>query len=138
MRLPKQNKIMRNKILSFLIIPALLIISLNSGCKYDSVLPETVPPGDTIYFSLDILPIFNDGCNFSGCHNFGGTPPDLTPNNAYGELTTGGYINLDTPDQSELYKWVNGEGSIPMPISGTDPVTASKILRWIEQGAQNN
>lgn len=129
---------MKKKILSFLLVPALLIISLNSGCKYDEVLPETVPPGVEVKFGSDIIPIFNSSCNFSGCHNFGGAPPDLTPNNAYDELITGGYIDLDVPDQSELYLWVDGTRSPPMPTSGVDAQIASKILAWIEQGAQNN
>jgi len=129
---------MKNKILSFLIVPVLVIVSLNSGCKYDAVLPETIPPGTEVKFANDVIPIFNESCNFSGCHNFGGTPPDLTPNNAYGELTTGGYINLDEPEQSELYLWVDGSRNPPMPTSGIDPVIASTILAWIEQGAQNN
>ena len=129
---------MKNKILSFLIVPALLIISLNSGCKYDEIVPEAPDPGVVVKFSSDILPIFNASCNFSGCHNFGGTPPDLTSNNAYSELITGGYIDIDNPEQSELYQWVKGNRSIPMPLTGTDPEIVSKTLAWIQQGAQNN
>ncbi len=129
---------MKNKILFYLIIPALFILSLNSGCKYDEIVPETVPPGVVVTFSGDILPIFNASCNFSGCHAVGQTPPDLTPNNAYDALFDGGYIDIDNPEQSELYQWVKGNRGTPMPITGTDNKIVSETLAWIEQGALNN
>ena len=127
---------MKNKILSFLIVSVFLIISLNSGCKYDEIVPK--PPEGEIKFSMDIIPIFNASCNFSGCHGFGDKPPDLSVNNAYNSLTTGGYIDLDAPDQSELYQWVKGNRALPMPTNGTDPQIAATILEWINQGAKNN
>ena len=130
---------MKKIILSLIIIPTLIItISLNSGCRYDEILPEVIDPTDTIYFSADIITTFNQSCNFSGCHAFDQEPPDLTPNNAYDALTNGGYIDLDDPEQSELYQWVNGNRSTPMPITGTDDEFANKVLIWIQQGALNN
>ena len=136
---------MKNKILSFLIIPALLIIGTTTGCYYDEVIldPSTYEEGpngsgDLVSFNGEILTIFNSGCNISGCHNQGGTAPDLSAGNAYNALINGGYIDLVSPNKSELYRWVNGEGSVTMPISGTDPVIVNKILTWIQQGAENN
>ena len=129
---------MKNKFLSFLMVVALFVISLNSGCRYDAHLPEVVDPGVEVKFSADIIPIFNESCNYSGCHGFGEVPPDLSPNNAYDALINGGYINVDDPEKSELYQWVRGNRSLPMPLTGTDPVIYSTILAWIEQGAQNN
>jgi len=137
-------KIMKNRILSFLIVPALLLVGMMSGCYYDEVIydpssyEEDPNGGDLVTFNADILPIFNSGCNVSGCHSTGGAAPDLTDNNAYNALINGGYIDLVSPKQSELYRWVNGEGSVTMPISGTDPQIVSDILSWIQQGAQNN
>jgi hypothetical protein len=135
---------MKKKILSFLIVPALLVIGLISGCYYDEVIPDVSiyeeDPNGEVTFSEDIIPIFNAGCNSSGCHGSvpGDIAPDLSTANAYSSLFNGGYINVDKPEQSELYQWVNGNRSTPMPINGTDPKIASAILSWITQGAQNN
>ena len=133
---------MKKKFLSFQIIPALLIISLVSGCYYDEVIPDPSiygPTDDTeVTFSGDIIPIFNSSCNLSGCHGPGEVPPDLSAANAYNSLQNGGYIDVANPEQSELYQWVNGNRAVPMPVSGTNPNTASTILSWIKQGAQNN
>jgi hypothetical protein len=129
---------MKNKILLYFLAPAMLLVILNSGCKYDQVVPEIIEPPAEVTFSGDLLPIFNDGCNVSGCHSPGAVAPDLSPNNAYDALINGGYINLDFPEESELYRWVNGEGSTTMPISGTDPEIVAIVLKWIQDGALNN
>ena len=135
---------MKNKILSFLIVPVLLIVGMTSGCYYDEVIydPATYEEdpngGDLVSFNENILPIFNAGCNASGCHASGEEVPDLTANNAYNALINGGYIDTDNPKQSELYRWVNGAGAVDMPITGTDPDIVNKILSWIQQGAENN
>ena len=104
---------MKNKILSFL-IPALLLIGITSGCYYDEVIydPSTYEEdpnggGDLVSFNGEILTIFNAGCNVSGCHGQGGVAPDLSTDNAYNALLNGGYIDLVSPKQSELYRWVN-------------------------------
>jgi hypothetical protein len=138
---------MKKITLSFLIIPALLIIGLNTGCYYDDVIldpqeytedPNGGGSGEEVLFSRDVLSIFDASCNFSGCHNTGGTAPDLSSNNAYNALVNGGYIDTTNPKQSSLYEWVNGGGSSPMPLSGTDQSIVSDILTWIQQGALNN
>ncbi len=130
---------MNNKILSFLIVPALFVAVMFSGCYYDTVISDTtIYSGEDVTFSGDIIPIFNADCNTSGCHDLGGIPPDLSPANAYDALFDGDYINVEDPVQSELYQWVNNNRNTPMPISGTDPNTVSKILSWIDQGALNN
>ncbi len=133
---------MKKNILSFLIVPALLVVILGSGCYYDAVIPDPSiygPPDETeVTFSGEILPIFNTDCNTSGCHGVGEVAPDLSAANAYNALINGGYIDISNPSQSELYQWVKGNRSIPMPISGTDPKITSAILSWITQGAQNN
>jgi hypothetical protein len=133
---------MKKKILSFLIVPALFVIGLISGCYYDEVIPDVSiyeeDPGGEVTFSGDIIPIFNTSCSLSGCHSPGGHSPDLTAANAYNSLINGEYIDVENPEQSELYQWVNGNRTTPMPISGTDPKIASAILAWITQGAQNN
>ena len=105
---------------------------------YDELVEE--PPIDQpVSFQNDIIPIFNADCNFSGCHNTGGIHPDLTASEAYNSLISEDeLIDTDVPENSHLYIWVNGQGDLPMPPSGTDPFISATILAWIEQGALNN
>ncbi len=129
---------MRN--LKFITSAALmsLFFAFLAGCQYDEVLPEIIDPGDTISFAGEIIPIFNQSCNSAGCHNTGGIKPDLTPGNSYQALSTGGYIDTVTPDNSLLYQWMLGNKGAPMPLSGPNPTYNAKVLLWIQQGAQNN
>lgn len=130
---------MRNLIIiaSAVVVGWIAISSVS--CKSDYVLPEPVILPDTVSFQLDIIPIFESGCIASGCHGQGGIPPNLTRANAYTSLTDGGYINLSTPELSELYLWMRGEGGrAPMPISGTIEANNAKVLKWIQEGAKNN
>jgi hypothetical protein len=110
-----------------------------NACYYDQVLPVQ-PAGDVgeMSFSGDIIPIFNASCNGTSCHSQGGEAPDLTAANAYTSLTNGGYINKSNPESSTLYRWMNGEESSPMPLSGPNATYNAKVLAWIEQGALNN
>lgn len=126
-------KIMKNRY----ILPGVLLILLTaflSSCYYDEVLPPEV---GEVSFNEDIIPIFNQACNMSGCHN-GTIAPDLRPANAYTALNSGGYLNRTTPVNSELYLWMRGDGGrSPMP-NPTNAVYNSTVLAWIEQGADNN
>lgn len=111
------------------------------SCKYDDVLPEElvdIDPTDSISFSDDVMPIFNASCNISGCHDAGGTDPDLTPANAYDALFNGGYIDLTTPENSELYQWMVGNRKFDMPLEGPNANYNATVLLWIQQGAQEN
>ncbi len=129
-----------------LLVPALVILLsgliLPSGCSYDSGLlePPDIPIDTSVQVSLsmDIMPLFNESCNFSGCHNVGGTPPDLTPNNTYDALWEGGYIDTLAPESSELMQWLIGNRPLDMPLTGPDPELNSLVLTWITQGAKDN
>lgn len=117
-------------------IAVILIAGL--GCYNDAVI---YPVGDytgEVSFTSDVIPIFNAECNTSGCHNPGGVKPDLSPANAYISLTTGGYIIIETPEESELYRWMKGLEAVPMPPSGSDALNTSIVLAWIQQGALEN
>ena len=127
------------KILSYLIVPAALFWGLVTGCYYDEVIPDVeVYTGAEVTWSGDIIPIFNASCNSAGCHAPGDVAPDLTSANGYNALVNGEYLNIQDPEQSELYQWVKGNRATTMPISGTDPQIVSAVLLWIQQGAQNN
>lgn len=129
------------KIISLLTV--LVVTLLFSGCTYNFIIPEELPPDPTdpdtpqISFSSEILPIFNNGNNCTSCHGTGGTSPDLTSENAYNSINNSKYINTGTPEESKIYTH---------PHPDTDPHKQKKytaneaalVLGWIVQGAQNN
>ena len=121
-------------------IPVLAIILVFNSCYKDVYvdLEDTENPSvGTMSFKNDIMPIFNASCNISGCHN-GQVAPNLLPDKAYNSLINGNYINTSNPQASELYQWMKGNRSQPMPLSGPNKTYNDKVLAWITQGALNN
>lgn len=130
----------------------IVIMMLAQGCTKDSgpyyVTPplDTINGYDTVYFALDVVPIFVDQCWV--CH-----PPngglDLGATNAYNELVNVQSIGFPSqtrvvpfePLQSLLWKKVvhSGEFGLNMPPNVILPnEDLTTIRNWIEQGAQNN
>jgi hypothetical protein len=128
-----------NHILSLIVFA--IVISFFTACEYEFVEPKKpvpiVPPGDTISFSLNIVPLWNNGNKCTSCHGDGGTAPNLTPDGAYNSLTSLGLIDQATPENSVIYEY-------PSPASSTHNWKkytvdeAAAILLWIEDGAKNN
>ena len=107
-----------------------------ASCTDDVVYPYVPDPTIPVLFSADIIPIFESNCISSGCHN-GTVAPDLRASVAYDALWTGGYINTDVPEQSNLYLWMT-EANGPMPPLGGNATNNATVLQWIVQGALNN
>jgi hypothetical protein len=121
-------------------IAVLFIIVIAASCQYKFIVePEPTPPepGDTTSFSLDVLPIFNNNNNCTGCHNTGGTPPDLTPDNAYDQIISLNLADTANPDQSGIYTIPHPDGPEHTWKKYTNNEAAT-VLRWIEEGAKNN
>ncbi|HEU5290435.1 MAG TPA: cytochrome c [Cyclobacteriaceae bacterium] len=124
------------KYLVYLVVALLIATGLNA-CYYDEVASfEGLPTN--VSLKNDVQPIFNRDCNMSGCHDaIPSHDPGLTPEIAYDELISGGYVNTIDPANSILYLSVNGGG---MP-SGRAPLSENDkkiILAWITEGAKNN
>lgn len=110
-----------------------------ASCQYKfNIEPVVAPPDptDTIYFSQDVLPVWNDNNNCTSCHNTGGTAPDLSAANAYDEVM-GGYVNTNTPEKSVIYTFTHPDSETHSwkKYSSSE---AAIVLQWIEQGALNN
>ncbi len=128
-----------NYILSYVVFA--IVISFFTACEYEFVEPKKpapiVPPGDTISFSLNIVPIWSNSSKCTSCHGNGGTAPNLTASAAYSSITSMGLIDQATPENSLIYKY-------PSPATGTHnwkkytADEAAAILLWIEDGAKNN
>lgn len=105
------------------------------SCEYEWITPEKTPIPDNVSFSADVMPIFSNGCNVGVCHGAGGTAPDLSEGNAYNSLTTGGFVDLDTPEASIIYTSLTTGSMEPYVSNAGDP---DIILAWIKQGALDN
>lgn len=111
-------------------------------CKQMDNIVCNNPLPDPVSFSNNIIPIFNEHCNFIGCH--AGTSPkghlNLSPSVAYSNLMKigSGYIDTLNPIASLLYAQMIST-SKPMPPSGTlNDCSIQIVLRWIKQKAKNN
>lgn len=129
---------LRNK--TFLGAILITAAALFTGCYKDkTVLFDTgAEITRTVSYAGDILPIFNNSCNTSGCHSSGGVAPDLSAPNAFTSLTNKGLLNITEPTKSELYLWMAGKKGTPMPTSGVNKDYNALVLAWIKQGAKNN
>lgn len=110
-----------------------LLLLLFQSCEWEQ--REPIDEGDlpeVVSFYDHVVPIFEAKC--TQCHN-GTTPPNLTFDNAYIELTAGGYINIDNPQSSKLYEAIDIGGSMYQYANDMD---RAHILKWIEQGAEEN
>lgn len=124
---------MQKKILNGLLLVVILLgISYLSACTSD-VIVKPAPTADTIHFSQDLQPQFNDKC--IGCHRAGATRPDLTAGNSYDQIMSMNLVNTADPEQSRLYQMVLPTGPTH---AKKDQTLADKILAWIRQGALNN
>ncbi len=110
-------------------------ILMLTSCEYDYIKPiKPAPIQDTVSFTDDIIPIFENSCN-AGCHETGGYSPDLSPDNAYSSIINGNLVDTLNPESSEIYIKLVGTGSHD---GRSDINQRSLILGWIQQGAKNN
>jgi len=124
------------------LIGIVAIILVVYSCQYKFIVEPAPPPpqpGDTVSFSLELVPIWNGDDNCVACHTTGGQKPDLTPDNAYSSIMgTPGVVNTADPESSLLY--LN-----PLPSNTSNHTwkkykagEADLVLLWIKQGAKNN
>jgi len=115
------------------------IIMFTASCQYKFAIEPIIPPPDptdTIYFSQQVEPIWNNGSLCTGCHS-GSLNPDLTTNNSYASLMEGGYVDIENPSESKIYEYVYPGASTHQRQQYSESQAAT-ILQWIEQGALNN
>jgi hypothetical protein len=129
------------RIVLSLLAAVFLTIGFQSCYKVTTFMDETgtLVTGN-VSFEKDIAPILNNTCAVSGCHSTGGIKPDFSTNSSYNSLNNGNYLNVNIPENSEVYLWLTGKRATTMPPNG--PVNPSNlnqlILAWVKQGAINN
>ena len=126
---------------NYLVFIFIILMGLMSSCQYDTLVKPIIPPpnpSETISFSKDILPIFNDNSNCTSCHYTGGQFPDLTYRHAYSSITDLGLVDLSNPKSSIIYQVPNLENNSSHTWKKYTDVQAQYVLQWIKQGALNN
>jgi mono/diheme cytochrome c family protein len=106
-----------------------LILTWIVSCKHDLLL-DNIPE---ICFERDVLPVFQNNCAISGCHDGNGESNLIL--NSYVPISHA--VEPGNPYASNIYKAIiatSGENKMPpgQPLSTDNRI---KIRLWIEQGA---
>jgi mono/diheme cytochrome c family protein len=141
----------RNLLLLLPLLASFIIIQLNACTHQPEEIvnpdPDPPPPGpvghacdpDTIYFSIDVLPIFLSTCAKSGCHD--ATAQEDVRLDSYAAAMASGVVRPYDLGDSEMWEKINEtDPEDIMPPAPEQPLDAARkeiIRRWIEQGAQN-
>lgn len=119
---------------------SLLFLAALSSCQYDNpyVTPTPpLPPDQTVYFSTDIQPIFNNaGC--VACHKTGAQAPDLTSGKAYQDIVNMNLVDTANPESSKIYWEPNSDNTGAHAWKKYTAAQAALVLQWIKQGAKDN
>ena len=126
--IPKnRNNSRMKKIVS--VIAAMLLVILYS-CQYETIEPLEISVDGPLSYELDIAPIFEDNC--TGCHA-GAISPDLRTDKSWSELTSNNLVDPADPEGSELMEKINADHGVPLSA-----LQKAQVLKWIQDGAENN
>ncbi|MFY0673237.1 MAG: hypothetical protein JXQ87_07525 [Bacteroidia bacterium] len=128
---------MKVKPIRILTICALFLFAFAS-CTWEEGEPFDGSDVSDVSYEFDILPIWNESCNMSGCHPSGGIPPDLSIENGFESIIALDMVDTLAPEESILYKRMI-DAQKPMPTTGILPPSQTNlVLVWITEGAKNN
>jgi hypothetical protein len=118
------------------------------GCKDQNPAGEDGSPSNIVFptsgvsYQYQVQPLFNQACNFTGCHG-SDAPANLVKLTSWGELMTSGagagVVVIGQPESSTLVLRIEGRGA-RMPPTGL-PLNQNQIngiRAWIAEGAKNN
>lgn len=135
---------------TFIVLLGLNLL-LHSGCKHTPVIDMTMPPDDTttvvpigkpcspdsVYFSLQILPILVSNCAMDNCHS-NNNPEEGVNLTSYSKVMATADIK---PGQlkGDLWEAINEtDPKKRMPVPPRSPLSTEQlelIRKWIQQGA---
>jgi len=120
-----------------------------SSCTHDPVLPEIYTSNepifmgdcnsDTVYYLMDVAPIFNANCATSNCHD-ASTAKEGVDLSSYSQVLKTGGIKPFNANGSKLVEALHDKGNDqmpPLPANRLPAAVISTIEKWINQGAYN-
>lgn len=103
-----------------------------SSCTHETTLQPNLE--ETVYFNTQVLPMFQNTCAVSGCHN-SATKKDGYDLSNYASIVSKGIIPGDAT-KSLIYKTITGESKL-MPPNNPLPIDQRTLVKlWIDQGAE--
>ncbi|MDB5036442.1 MAG: hypothetical protein JWQ98_3683 [Chlorobi bacterium] len=133
------------KIVSRLYLP-LLGVMLATGIMVSCSGQDTVTqpqqvvfPGSSVSFGRHVLPLFDLGCTYGGCHNSADAAGDLQLTSYIDLFRSPGLVRPGDSASSVLWQIVAGR--LPHSYPLVNVVNANQvhgIAVWIQEGASNN
>jgi hypothetical protein len=117
------------KSIPFAVAGFVLLCFLLFSCKHDGT-----PAGDLpqINFTEQVLPIFQNSCAISGCHNGNGGESHYVFNDYSGIMQA---VAPGDAEKSKAYKAITSTLELMPPNSALSTDQRTIIWLWIEQGA---
>ena len=120
-----------------LLITCIGVLAL-AGCyndKAEELYPSNAAACDTatVSFTTDILPILQQKCATSGCH-------DVTTIQSGYDFSkySGAKLSVTNNKLLGVIRWESGFSQMPKAMPKLDDCSINKITRWINMGANNN
>lgn len=120
-------------------VAALCAVSVACDDNLVSNPEDIVFPADNVSYADHVQPLFNVGCNFSGCHSDASQAGFIRLTSWTYLFDTPGMVIPGKPNNSSLYQVVSGDlahvASFQARINDNH---IQGIFTWIEEGAKNN
>ena len=111
-----------------------------SSCTYNKTVPQpayALP--ETVSFSKNLIPMFNQYCNTGGCHStLSSTHLDLIDSVAYSSLFARHDVDTINPSNSPLYVSMNSVNPTMPPSGRLSDYYVALVLKWIKQKGRDN
>ena len=118
----------------------MMFILMIASCDTGPTNPEDVVfPDSNVSYSRHVQPLFDVGCNFSGCHNSGSRAGGLSLASYFDLINKPGVILPGDSARSLLVQIIRERQ--PHTFSISSIVTneqARGVAVWVEEGASNN
>lgn len=117
-----------------LLFTGILTLGLFYSCAHEATGVSEIKE---LSFECEVLPIFQNNCAISGCHNSSDREAELDFSNYDGIIKA---VTPNEPKNSEIYNVITDMWFNTMPPSPHNVLSKeqrTKIAVWIEQGAKN-